>query len=839
MNDRTFAALELFDFIEMAALRTQTPPGRARIMRLRPSADSGHVRRELKITGECVAYQTLKGRFGLAGVADLEEAVARLHIDGNTLEPMQILSFERLLFVGKELKENVSAAEPVEQFPYLRRIAADIPDARPILTAIRGKVLPNGEIDDNASPELRAIRRDLAERRHRINRTLEAILRASPDAVQDEIITFRNSRFVIPIRTDSRGRIPGVMHGLSSSGQTTYMEPMQVIDQNNDLVRLQEQEAFEIANILSALTGIFRKNRGVVLGVLDAVAVLDAAQARALVSIEFQCTPPRISDNGEYFLADVRHILLERELRKTGGKSVPISIKLDERRNALVISGPNAGGKTVVLKTAGLVSLMAQMGFHVPAREAILPIFGQVFADIGDQQSISANLSTFTAHMRNIAEMAAELTADISRDFVVNKRNAADMPDSNVAAELPRNIRTRPPALILLDEVGAGTDPDEGAALAIAVIDAFRRAGAVTLASTHYPRLKMWASEIEGVRSASVEFDERALRPTYRLLLDVAGASSGLEIARRMNITKEILDAARKLTDPDHGAAREYLKRIKETFDEQERLRAALEDERKAVAEKYAGLEREYEKREEERRTEFEAALERVVGEFRKESERAIREFKDSVQAARARRSAENLAAGLRRKSVRLQQSSTKTPAGDAGTVNDAVQPALTSPHPFSEDTKNIEPGDVVLVRSLNREGVADSVEDNVCVVAFGALKYRTELNDVEKIKDRKKPAVAPGAHKGTSVSPDDEEYASDLNVIGLNADEAMDRVDRFLDQAYLAGGESVRIVHGHGKGILRGAIARFLEHHPQVARFAPAPPEKGGSGATVVILKG
>ena len=801
MNERTFTALELFDFIEIASLRAQTPPGRARTMRLRPSADSEHVRRELEITGECVAYQIMKGRFGLSGVEDLDDAAARLHIEGNALEPRQILAFERLLFVGRELKENILCAEPVEQFTFLRGIAAEIPDARPILNAIRGKVLPNGEIDDNASPELRAIRRDLAERRHRINRTLEAILRASPDAVQDEIITFRNGRFVIPIRTDSRGRVQGVMHGLSSSGQTTYIEPMQVIDQNNDLVRLHEQEEIEIAAILSALTGIFRKNLGVVLGVLDAVAVLDAAQARALVSMEFQCSPPRISDCGDFILTDARHILLERELRKTGGRPVPISIELDKRRNALVISGPNAGGKTVALKTAGLISLMAQMGFHVPAREAVLPVFGQVFADIGDQQSITANLSTFTAHMRNIAEMAEELQV---------------------------------PALILLDEAGAGTDPDEGSALAIAVIDSFRRAGAVTLASTHYPRLKMWASEIDGVRNASVEFDEHALRPTYRLLLDVAGASSGIEIARRMNIPKDILDAARELVDPDHAAVQEYLRRIKDTLEEQEMLRTALTEERKAVAEKYAGFEREYAKREEARGAEFEAALERVIGEFRKESERAVRELKDGVQAARARRSADNLTAGLRRKSLRLRQSSAAAPVGKAGTEDNAA----ASPPPSSEDTESIEPGDVVLVRSLNREGVADSVEDDVCVVALGALRYRTELNDIEKIKGRKKPAGAPAASAGAPVSPDDEKFVDELNVIGLNADEALDRVDRFLDQAYLAGGESVRIVHGHGKGILRVAIARFLENHPQAARFAPAPPEKGGAGATVVILK-
>ncbi|MDR0311711.1 MAG: Smr/MutS family protein [Acidobacteriota bacterium] len=815
MNNRTFDALELFDFIEMAAQRAQTPAGRALTARLRPSADPCEVRREIEITGECVAYQTVKGRFGLAGVEDLEDASARLHIKGNALEPRQVLAFERLLIVGKELKENILGLEPSEQFPRLRGIATGIPDARPVLAAIRGKVLPNGEIDDNASPELRAIRRDLAERRHRINRTLEAILRTSPEVVQDEIITFRNGRFVIPIRTDSRGRIPGVMHGLSSSGQTTYVEPMQVIDQNNDLVRLHEQEDIEIANIISALTEVFRKNLGTVFGVLDAVSVLDAAQARALVSMEFQCLPPRISDNKEYILTDARHILLERELRKTGGRPVPISMELDSRRNALVISGPNAGGKTVALKTAGLISLMAQMGFHVPAKEAVLPVFGRIFADIGDQQSIAANLSTFTAHMRNIAEMAAEIDPE---------RGAANMP-ACAAAESQRNIRSGQPALILLDEVGAGTDPDEGAALAIAVIDAFRRAGAVTLASTHYPRLKMWASEVDGVRNASVEFDEHALRPTYRLLLDVAGASSGIEIARRMNIPKEILDAARELVDPDHTAAREYLRRLGETLDEQERLRAALDGERKAVAEKYAALEREHTKREADRKIEFEAALERVIGEFRKESERAVRELKDRVESARARRTAENLTAGLRRKSVRLQRSAGETPAGDG---NDAAAPAIV-------ETENIEPGDIVLVRSLNREGLADSVEGDVCVVAFGVLRYRAERGDVEKIKDRKKPDIPQGK---PAVSPDDEIFASELNVIGLNADEALDRVDRFLDQAYLAGGESVRIVHGHGKGILRSAIARFLEHHPQAARFTSAPPEKGGSGATVVILK-
>ena len=792
MNDRTFETLEFFDFIELAARRTQTPPGRARMTRMRPSVSLEEIRAELEITSECVAWQNTKGRFGLAGVEDIEPIAAQLHIRGAALEPRQILAVERMLFVGKELREAVRSMESAGQFPHLQRISAKIPDMRNVLAAIRGKILPNGEIDDNASPELRDIRKEMAERRYRINRTLESILRASPQAVQEDIITFRNGRFVIPIRTDSRSRIPGVMHGLSSSGQTTYIEPMTVINQNNDLVRLREQEDIEIARILSAITEVFRVNAAAILSVLETIAELDVAQARALVAIEFQCVPPRVVETCDYELTDARHILLEHSLRKTGGQPTPISITLDERHRILVISGPNAGGKTVALKTAGLSSMMAQMGFHVPAKNATLPVFDQIFADIGDHQSITANLSTFTAHMRNIAEMAGQL---------------------------------HPPALILLDEVGAGTDPDEGAALAIAIIDFFRQAGAVTLASTHYPKLKMWASQTDGVKNAAVEFDERTLRPTYRLLPDIAGASSGIKIARRMNIPESILTAARTLIEPDHAQAREYLKQLRETLDAQMSLRASLEEERKAVAEKYAGLEQEYAKREAARKAEFDAALSRIVDGFRKESEKAVKKVTDSIEAARAKRTAENLASELRRKSVHLRQNI-------ASSVAEIASEPSTVPHSGGAGT--IEAEDVVYVRSLNREGRVEDVQDGTYAIAIGALRYRTERDDLEKL-ERGKPAVPPAPR---SVNPDDPEFSSELKVIGLTVDEALDQADRFLDQAFLAGVESVRIIHGHGKGILRGALARFLSEHAQVARFTHAPPEKGGSGATVVFLK-
>jgi DNA mismatch repair protein MutS2 len=793
MDERTYETLELKALIELAARHVQTPPGRARMLSLRPSTMRSEICRELEITGECVAYLDTKGRFGLAGIEDPEPILAQLHIEGASLQPRQILALERLLFVGGELRNLIKGTESAELFPHLLRITTGIPDLKNLRASIHGKILPNGEIDDNASPELRIVRKDMTERRNRIHRTLESILRGQTHAVQDEIITFRNGRFVIPVRTDSRGQIPGVMHGLSSSGQTTFIEPMSVINQNNDLVRLQELEEIEISRILLSITQSLRENLDSIRIIVSIVTELDVAQAKALFANEFQCVPPQVSEEKKLAISDARHVLLEHSLRNSGEKSVPISLELDEKEPVLIISGPNAGGKTVALKTLGLLSLMAQMGFHVPAREALLPIFDQVFADIGDQQSIAANLSTFTAHMRNIAEMAQE---------------------------------AKPSALILLDEVGTGTDPDEGAAMAIAIVEYFRRIGAMTVASTHYPRLKMWASQTTGVRNASVEFDERTLRPTYRLILGIAGASSGLEIARRMQVPADILATARDLVEPSHAQAREYLKQLKETLDEQEALRVSLEEERGAVAEKFSRLDADFIKREESRKAEFDAALARIIGDFKSESERAARKIKDRIEAGRIKRTIDNQAAELRAKSAKLRRTSEPLSPENAGSYSTRESGASVE----------INEGDRVRIHSLDREGTVEAIQEGIYVVMVGSLRYRTERSDLEKAGGPRNPVIAP---TGTSPLVDtSENVVSELKVIGLTADEALDRVDKFLDQSFYAGVENVRIIHGHGKGILRNAIAKFLADHPQVERFSLAPPDKGGGGATIVELK-
>jgi DNA mismatch repair protein MutS2 len=787
MDSRTIETLELKALIELAARHVQTAPGRAQMMRLHPLTSRSEILSELELTSECVTFLNTRGRFGLSGMEDPEPIVAQLHIEGTSLEPRQILALERLLLVAKEVRDLIRLSETTGIFPRLMHIASRIPDLRHILASIHGKILPNGEMDDNASPELRIARRDLTERRSRIHRALESIIHGQGQAVQEEIITFRNGRFVIPVRTDSRNQIPGVVHGLSSSGQTTFVEPLTIINQNNDLVRLRELEALEVSRILLSITESLRENIESIKAIIAIITDLDVVQAKGVFAIEFQCVVPQISTGKSCVLREARHVLLEHSLRSSGGKPVPISLELDENHQVLIISGPNAGGKTVVLKTLGLLSLMAQMGFHVPAREALVPVFEQVFADIGDQQSIAANLSTFTAHMRNIAEAA---------------------------------LRVHPPALVLLDEVGTGTDPDEGAALAIAIVDYFRKTGATTIASTHYPALKMWASQTAGVRNASVEFDERTLRPTYRLIMGIAGASSGLEIARRMHVEESILGRAKGLIDPSHAQAREYLRRLKETLDDHERLHAALEEERAALAEKYSTLDLEFSKREEQRRAEFDAALAKVIAEFKAEGERSIRKIKDRVEAARLKRAVENQAAELRRTSARLRQGTEQTAA----------------PSDPAGSNEEIREGDRVRIQSLDREGIVESIREDAFVVMVGPLRYRADRTDLARTAERA--VAAPVTSMRTSIADDSSEPVTELKVIGLSADEALDRVDKFLDQSFLADIETIRIIHGHGKGILRKAIAEMLSSHPQVERFSLAPHDKGGSGATIVEMK-
>src|SRR5689334_11575757 len=624
MNDQAFSTLDYQQLLALIKRHAQTDAGQARVEKLSPATSTDQLRRELAALRECVLLRARGVNWSFSGFNDPAETIARLHVEGATLDPLAILQTARLCEQAMSARAAILAER--ENAPKLWQLVEDLPrDLNSLVARISNKILPTGELDDRASPELAQIRHEIAALRSRITRSLEGLMRRSAEAIQDELVTIRNDRFVIPVKADHRGRVQGVAHGYSSSGATAFIEPLETIDSNNELQNLHESEAREIARILAGLSEELRAQLPAIEMAAEAVAELDFINACAVFHQNFNCVIPEIqtetNGSGELELIEARHPLLEENLRATGGAVVPVSFALDEQKNAMVISGANAGGKTVVLKTTGLLALMALSGISVPARSARFPFYKSVLADIGDHQSLAANLSTFTSHVANIARMLDLCEA---------------------------------PALVLLDEVGTGTDPEEGSALGVAVVDHFRRAcSAHVIATTHYSGLKMYAANEPGVINASVEFDDKTLRPTYRLLVGVAGASSGLEIARRFGVPPEIVETAMKSVNESSLQASEYLRRIKHEAEDAEALRLALEEERRAVAEKFASLDKEAAKHERERQVAFDQTVQRTIAELEKRSHELVTKITDRAERVRVEREAQRQVAEIKRTAQR------------------------------------------------------------------------------------------------------------------------------------------------------------------------------------------
>ncbi|HSK62414.1 MAG TPA: hypothetical protein VK893_01185, partial [Pyrinomonadaceae bacterium] len=511
MNDQAFTTLEYQQLLALIRRNAQTEAGQARSENLTPATTLEDLQHELASLAECVKLRTRGVNWSFSGFSNPAETIGRLRVENATLDPLAILQTARLCEQAMSARAAILAER--DNAPVLWQLVELLPsDLNTLVARIGNKILSTGELDDRASPQLAQIRHEISALRSRITRSLEGLMRRSAEAIQDELVTIRNDRFVIPVKADHRGRVHGVAHGYSSSGATAFIEPLETIEANNELQGLHEAEAREIARILASLTDELRAQLPAIEMAAAAVAELDFINAKAIFHQQFRCSIPDVGPNSNLDLVEARHPLLEENLRASGGEVVPVSFSLDDENNAMIISGANAGGKTVVLKTTGLLALMALSGISVPAESAQFPFYTTVLADIGDHQSLAANLSTFTSHVANIARMIELCEA---------------------------------PALVLLDEVGTGTDPEEGSALGVAIVDHFRRVcGAHVIATTHYSGLKMYAGNETGVLNASVEFNEKTLQPTYRLLVGLAGASSGLEIARRFGVPTTIVDAA-------------------------------------------------------------------------------------------------------------------------------------------------------------------------------------------------------------------------------------------------------------------------------------------------------
>jgi DNA mismatch repair protein MutS2 len=683
---------------------------------------------------------------------------------------------------------NVASAK----YPRLGARAANIFDPRSMLRELSGKIMPDGTLADDASVALHRLRRDIERQKKQIQISLERFLRAHHDdgTLQEDFITLRNDRFVVPVVAGQQRKVFGVIHGASGSGHTLFVEPLETIDLNNELVRLREEEQREILRILRELTELLRSNAPQIQAAVQAIGELELLFAKAEFALEFGCTIPRFSPDSarRLVLKKARHPLLEDVLRRQRKPVVPISLDLDETHRTLLISGPNTGGKTVSMKTVGLLVLMAHAGLPVPAEDAEIPLFEQVLADIGDQQSIQESLSSFSAHIAHVSEMLQAVT---------------------------------PATLVLLDELGRATDPEEGGALGVSILETFRANGAFTLASTHLVALKIYGATTGGVINASMGFDELTLQPTYVLRLGAPGKSAGLEIASRLGLAPELIERAReRMSTHDRDIAR-FLSELHQRLDEVTQAEQEFRRQKQALEAREQSLAKEWERRETAKLKEVDQRLESAVAGFEAQAQETIQKILAGSEQRKAVEQAERKLAKTRRE---LEQQARTAVFGETS----AAKPALT-----------IEEGDRVRLKGVREPArVRRKLSGGLLEVEAGFMKMQVSTDDVEEVL----PATPQGARLPKNVSyepgPTWDVSYREINVIGQRAEEARDLVDKFLDSATMASVDRVRIVHGHGMGILRKVIAELLATNPHVEKFYPASPSEGGTGATVVELK-
>jgi DNA mismatch repair protein MutS2 len=671
--------------------------------------------------------------------------------------------------------------------------------------AIRRCVLPNGEISDDASTALRRIRVSITQTRDSIQKMLKQILRSRNAEAGEDYVTLRNERFVIPVRAEHRRNVPGVVHGASATGQTVFMEPFETVEANNQLVQLAEDEAAEILRILRELTEKLQAVHGPLRAAAGTIAELDGIFARARFAQDFDAAMPEFSGTNDLRLEGARHPVLEDKLRQENRIVVPMTLSLGGEERVLVISGPNTGGKTVALKTTGMAALAAQAGIPVAAQRAVLPLFDYVLVDIGDEQSIAADLSTFSAHMLNLKAMLKAAT---------------------------------PQSLVLVDEMGTGTAPEEGAALAVALLDEFRAKKCIVLATTHHDRLKTYASTTPGVVNAAVEFDDVNLRPTYRLMVGVPGGSSGIAIAQRLGIAAGIIERARSLLAPESREAADLIAYLHRTRDELDRLQQQMTAERHALEEERKKLRTEWVERQQKRIRELESQFADMQKRFDENVASVVEAVKERELRAQmkksARRKMQDVRAEARDELNAAVVQTISDSQADLG-VHSAAQEAVTA--------DRLQPGARVRVRGFSKPVVLRRIDGSSAEIEAGPLRMKVAIDEITSVEAEASPskATAPATklQRVTVTAQGGEGAATDeINLIGMTVEEATDRLDKFLDEAALAHRTQVRVIHGHGTGALRKGIAQFLSSHPLVEKHSFETEERGGKAITLVELQ-
>ena len=821
MQDGTLRALEFDRVAAAVGSLTLTPLGAAAIARLAPQTDADKVAAALAATSEGVAYLEANAGFGLDAPADLREAVAALAVAGRVLEPLQLLGLARFLasMDGVRSAFGQAAGGP---YPALAAVLDGAHSFEREVDAIRGAVDPEGEVVDDASPKLRTLRDRLRRQRNRLRGTLESYLRGRDTAkyLQERVVTERSGRFVLVVRSEHRAAIPGIVHGSSGSGASLFLEPLSTVEINNDIVALEEQESEEVHRILSSLADTLRRRALDLRYTLAAAEELDVMQARASFSRLIDGVEPKLASDARIELPEARHPLLMPAVRARAGERlsrededsrpagpVPVDLHIAPPVGALIVTGPNTGGKTVALKTVGLLVLMAQAGLHVPAGQgASLPVFRSVFADIGDEQSIADSLSTFSGHITNIVAMESRLVL---------------------------------PSLVLLDEVGAGTDPVEGGALGAAIIDHLRRRGALVAATTHDDMLKSYASTTAGVACAGFGFHPETYAPTYKLTYGSPGRSLALEIAARLGVPPSIVDDARGRRSAREAQLAEHLARVERDIAQVNAQRAELESGRNRLEEERAALKRAQEaldEKEKSARQRLRAGVDAEIKAARTAVEAIVSDVRTRagalVEPARGR--ARGPGASRQRITTGVTGELKRAAVEKLDRVRERTGPAPPVPAEPAAPATLPAVGSRVRIESLGLEGTVVALHGGDAEVEARGKRLRVGAANV-RVLEKAPPAAGGGvtvAVAANSAAP------QELNVIGCRVEDALSRVEKYVDQGLLGGMGQLRVIHGHGTGQLRRAIAGFLDEHPLVAKFEAAAPEHGGRGVTVIELK-
>src|SRR5262245_21531673 len=794
MHVGALRALEFDRIVEAVERLAQTPPGAARLAQLRPAHEAREVAAALADTAETARFLSGSGEILLRAPAELDAILTALAVEGRALEPQSLLALAT--FLDSIDAAVAGIARQRAAFPLLGAAVDGAASFERETADVRRKIDPSGEVVDDASPELRSLRDRLRKQRARLRGTLESYLRGKETSkyLQQQVVTDRNGRYVLVVRAEHRASIPGIVHGSSASGASLFLEPLSTVEINNDIVALEQQEQEEVRRILLMLSDAFRRRGAELNRTVDAATALDVLQAKARYSLSVGGVQPAISADGRLELRAARHPLLIAK----GTEVVPVDVLLIPPTRVLVITGPNTGGKTVTLKTAGLLPIMAQAGLLIPAADGSqVPVFRSAFADIGDEQSIAESLSTFSAHIANIVATDKALTL---------------------------------PSLVLLDEAGGGTDPNEGGALATAIIDHFRLRGAMVVATTHFDALKTYASTTEGVTSAGFGFNPDTFAPTYRLHYGSPGSSLALEIATRLGLPAGIIDKARAQRTAREAQLAEHLAKVERETQALDHERRLVARERQMIEEtqaKLQGRDRELRDREET----FRKRLDQKLDERLREARREIDTVVDALKAKTA-----SMAGRL-------------VPTGDIGSARSDARSALEAiaakvteserptSLPSGASSRQAAIGDRVAVGPLGLEGIVQSIHDGHAEVDVRGKRMRARVDDLRVLVPASASQPKAQVRVHVDLAPRDA-VTSEINVIGSNSEEAVGRVERFLDEAAVNDLKNLRIIHGYGTGALRRSIAEFLRAHPFVSTFGPAPDNQGGGGVTVVELK-